>query len=70
MTALTAMANMAGMSIGPAITGIVIEAAGYNYGVIFVAQTIVAGLALLALLPVKKGEMRAAQEPGSQAMPD
>ena len=70
MTALTSMANMAGMSIGPAITGIVIEAAGYNYGVIFVAQTIVAGLALLALLPVKKGEMRAAQEANSQALPD
>lgn len=59
MTALTAMANMAGMSIGPAITGFIIEASGYNYGMIFLVQAVVAGLAFLALLPVKKGEMRA-----------
>ena len=58
MTALTAMANMAGMSVGPAITGYVIEISGYNYGMIFLMQAIVAGLAFLALLPVKKGEMR------------
>ena len=58
MTALTAMANMAGMSIGPAITGIIIEAAGYNYGLIFVVQAATALLAFLALIPVKKGEMR------------
>jgi maltose/moltooligosaccharide transporter len=60
MTALTAMANMAGMSIGPALTGIVIEAAGYNYGMIFLVQVVVVVLALLALLPVSKGEMREA----------
>ncbi len=58
MTALTSMANMAGMSIGPAITGILIEASGYNYGMIFLAQVVVVLLAFLALLPVKKGEMR------------
>ncbi len=58
MTALTGMANMAGMSIGPALTGILIEASGYNYGMIFLAQVIVAALAFLALIPVKKGEMR------------
>lgn len=58
MTAVTAMANMAGMSIGPAITGIIIEAAGYNYGMIFVVQAVTALLAFLALIPVKKGEMR------------
>lgn len=61
MTALTSMANMAGMSIGPALTGILIEAASYNYGMIFLVQAIAAGLAVLALLPVKKGEVR---EPG------
>jgi MFS family permease len=60
MTALTSMANMAGMSIGPALTGILIEAAGYNYGMIFVAQTVVALLAFLALIPVKRGEVREA----------
>lgn len=58
MTALTAMANMAGMSVGPAITGIIIEASGYNYSMIFVVQAVTALLAFLALLPVKKGEMR------------
>jgi Na+/melibiose symporter-like transporter len=60
MTALTAMANMAGMSIGPAITGILIEAAGYNYGMIFLVQVVVVMLAFLALLPVSRGEIRAA----------
>jgi Na+/melibiose symporter-like transporter len=59
MTALTAMANMAGMSVGPALTGIVIEASGYNYGMIFLVQVIVVLLAFLALIPVQKGEMRA-----------
>lgn len=49
---------MAGMSIGPAITGIIIEASGYNYGMIFVVQAVTALLAFLALFPVKKGEMR------------
>lgn len=58
MTALTSMANMAGMSLGPALTGIIIEAAGYNYSFIFLVQMIVSILALLALLPVKKGEIR------------
>ncbi len=60
MTALTSMANMAGMSIGPALTGIIIEATGYNYGMIFLVQVFVVLLALLSLLPVKKGEMREA----------
>ncbi len=59
MTALTSMANMAGMSIGPALTGIVIEASGYNYGVIFLAQFIVVLLAFITLFPIKKGEIRA-----------
>jgi MFS family permease len=59
MTALTAMANMAGMSIGPAITGIIIEASGYNYGMIFLVQVVVVVGAFLALLPVTKGEIRA-----------
>jgi Na+/melibiose symporter-like transporter len=58
MTALTSMANMAGMSIGPALTGILIEASGYNYGMIFITQTVVAGLAFLALIPVRRGEVR------------
>ena len=58
MTALTSMANMAGMSIGPALTGIVIEVTGYNYSMIFLMQVFVVLLALLALLPVKKGEIR------------
>lgn len=58
MTALTGMANMAGMSVGPALTGILIEASGYNYGMIFLAQVIVVLLALLALLPVTRGEAR------------
>jgi maltose/moltooligosaccharide transporter len=58
MTALTSMANMAGMSIGPALTGILIEASGYNYSMIFITQTAVAGLAFLALLPVRRGEVR------------
>jgi maltose/moltooligosaccharide transporter len=58
MTALTSMANMAGMSIGPALTGILIEATGYQYGMIFLVQVFVVGLAFLALLPVQKGEMR------------
>ncbi len=61
MTALTSMANMAGMSIGPALTGIAIEASGYNYKVIFLAQVIVVILAFLALVPVKKGEIRMAE---------
>jgi maltose/moltooligosaccharide transporter len=60
MTALTSMANMAGMSVGPALTGILIEAAGYNYSMIFLAQVIVVLLALLALIPVRKGEVREA----------
>ena len=60
MTALTSMANMAGMSIGPAITGILIEAAGYDYSMIFLAQVFVSILALLMLIPVKKGEVREA----------
>ncbi len=60
MTALTSMANMAGMSIGPALTGIIIEATGYNYGMIFLVQVFVVLLAFLSLLPVKKGEMREA----------
>lgn len=58
MTALTSMANMAGMSIGPALTGILIESTGYNYSMIFVAQTVVALLAFLALIPVSRGEVR------------
>jgi MFS family permease len=58
MTALTSMANMAGMSIGPALTGMLIEASGYRYGMIFLAQFIVCGLAFLTLLPVKTGEAR------------
>ena len=58
MTALTSMANMAGMSIGPALTGILIEASGYNYGMIFLAQAVVVFLAFLTLIPVRKGEMR------------
>ena len=58
MTALTSMANMAGMSIGPALTGILIEASGYNYSMIFITQTVVAGLAFLALIPVRRGEVR------------
>jgi maltose/moltooligosaccharide transporter len=58
MTALTGMANMAGMSFGPLIAGIVIEASGYNYGVIFPIQAVALVLAILALLPVKKGEVR------------
>jgi maltose/moltooligosaccharide transporter len=62
MTALTSMANMAGMSIGPALTGIIIEAANYNYGVIFLVQMIVSFLAVLALIPVTRGEMREAVE--------
>ncbi|MEI6290183.1 MAG: MFS transporter [Chloroflexota bacterium] len=62
MTAITSMANMAGMSIGPAITGFFIETSGYNYGVIFLAQTIVVFLGFLALLPVTRGEMRAADQ--------
>ena len=57
MTALTSMANMAGMSIGPALTGILIEASEYNYGMIFITQTVVAGLAFLALIPVRRGEV-------------
>ena len=61
MTALTGMANMAGMSVGPAITGILIEAAGYDYGMIFLMQAVVSALAFLALIPVKKGEMRQGQ---------
>jgi maltose/moltooligosaccharide transporter len=58
MTALTSMANMAGMSVGPALTGILIEATGYKYSMIFLVQGIVALFAFLALLPVKRGEMR------------
>ena len=58
MTALTSMANMAGMSIGPALTGILIEASGYSYGMIFLAQALVVFLAFLTLIPVRKGEMR------------
>lgn len=58
MTALTSMANMGGMSIGPALTGLLIEASGYNYSMIFIAQTVVAVLAFLALLPVNRGEVR------------
>jgi MFS family permease len=58
MTALTAMANMAGMSVGPALTGFLIEASGNQYGMIFLAQAVVVALAFLALLPVQKGEMR------------
>jgi MFS family permease len=58
MTALTAMANMAGMSVGPALTGLLIEYSGYNYGMIFLAQVVVVLLALGALLPVTRGEAR------------
>jgi len=61
MTALSSMANMAGMSIGPALTGIVIESSGYNYGVIFIAQVIVVLLAFAALVPVNRGEIRSAE---------
>lgn len=66
MTALTGMANMAGMSIGPALTGILIEAAGYDYGMIFITQTVVSLLAFLTLLGVKKGEMREAVQPANE----
>jgi Na+/melibiose symporter-like transporter len=58
MTALTSMANMAGMSIGPALTGFLIEASGYNYGMIFLMQALVITLAFFSLLPVSKGEIR------------
>jgi len=63
MTALTSMANMAGMSIGPALTGILIEATGYQYSMIFLVQVFVVAGAALALLPVSRGEPR----PGSAA---
>jgi MFS family permease len=58
MTALTSMANMAGMSVGPALTGVLIEAAGYQYNMIFLAQVVVVALAFVALLPVTRGEVR------------
>ncbi len=58
MTGLTTMANMAGMAIGPAITGLIIELTGYNYNMIFLVQVIVVLLAFLVLIPVRKGEMR------------
>jgi MFS family permease len=61
MTALTAMANMAGMSVGPALVGILIEAAGYQYNMIFLAQVVVVLLALLAIIPIKRGEIREAK---------
>ncbi|MBK8794186.1 MAG: MFS transporter [Holophaga sp.] len=64
MTALTSMANMAGMSIGPALTGILIEATGYQYSMIFLVQVFVVAGAALALLPVSRGEPR----PGSAAL--
>ncbi|HWQ46681.1 MAG TPA: MFS transporter [Longilinea sp.] len=66
MTALTGMANMAGMSIGPALTGVLIEAAGYDYGMIFITQTVVSLLAFLTLLGVKKGEMRESVQPENE----
>jgi len=69
MAALTSMANMAGMSIGPALIGILIEASGYKYGMIFLSQTVVVGLALLALLPVSRGEVRQAS-PAPAAAPE
>lgn len=62
MTALTSIANMAGMSVGPFLAGILIEATGYNYSVIFLLQAIVLILAVLALIPVKKGEIREAAD--------
>ncbi len=58
MTALTTMANMAGMSVGPALTGIIIEITEYNYSMIFLVQVVVVLLAMLVILPVRKGEMR------------
>jgi len=61
MTALTAMANMAGMSVGPALVGILIEAVGYQYNMIFLAQVVVVLLALLAIIPIKRGEIREAK---------
>lgn len=60
MTALTSMANMAGMSIGPALGGVVIEATGYQYGMIFLIQAVAVTLAMFCLLPVTRGEIRRA----------
>jgi len=68
MTALTTIANMAGMSAGPALTGVIIEAAGYNYGSIFLIQGITAALAFLALIPVKKGEIRTDESMAQEAL--
>lgn len=58
MTAITGMANMAGMSVGPLLAGLIIEATGYDYSVIFPIQAAAVVLAFLALLPVKKCEVR------------
>ncbi len=58
MTSLTTIANMAGMSVGPFLAGILIEATGYNYAMIFLLQTGVLALGMLALAPVTRGEMR------------
>jgi Na+/melibiose symporter-like transporter len=58
MTALTSIANMVGMSVGPALAGVLIESTGYNYAMIFPLQAVVSVLAFLALLPVTKCEAR------------
>jgi Na+/melibiose symporter-like transporter len=69
MTALTAIANMTGMSVGPAIGGVIIEATGYQYGMIFLIQAVVVSLALLSLLPVTRGEVREASADQAEAQP-